>query len=236
MSSAWYNLLINLSLAIKGIVKHLDTFGVYFYGFFSLISCRKCLSTLLLENTKQPLDVCILKSPACMVSFLNFTIWIINAYSWSIYVQGDVPGFCVCTCMCMYVCICGIYAVWHFKKKKKSQGDISLNGGQKRDAHLPLCVCMRRWVFVRRGVIWKVTAGWVCLLFSVHLQPIKRQDWQICSPFFLPPPHLPLLVSSFLIFLFGVFSLCSPPFLFFLPYPAGVDFSPWKWPSSNVNF
>lgn len=44
-----------LSPAVHRILKHLpllDTFRVYFYGFFSLISCRKCLSRLSEENVK----------------------------------------------------------------------------------------------------------------------------------------------------------------------------------------
>lgn len=179
-------------------------------AFFSLISWRNCLSTLLLENTEQPLDVCILKSLACPLSFLNFTIWIKSPCSWNIYVQGQGPQdfgwMCVCFC-------CG-YAVW--QKIKNSQGDISLNWGHKRPRTSPSCVHMRRWVCARRRVIWKVTAGWVCLLFSVHLQPIKRQDWQIC-----PPPSPPFLLSSTpaasLCPCFLSSSLVSFSFLFLLP-------------------
>lgn len=52
----------------------------------------------------------------------------------------------------------------------------------------------------------------------------------------LPPPHLPFLASSFLSLLFGVSSLSSLPFILLLPCSAGVDFSYWKWPSSDVNF
>lgn len=64
-------------------------------------------------------------------------------------------------------------------------------------------------VFVRRRVIWKVTAGWVSLLFSVHPQPIKRHDWQIYSSSsssptpprvllsFTPPLCLLFIPSSF---------------------------------------
>lgn len=59
------------------------------------------------------------------------------------------------------------------------------------------CVCAGRWVFVRRGVIWKVTAGWVCLLFSVQLQPIKRQDWQIYSSSFSSSPTPSCVLLSF---------------------------------------
>lgn len=78
-----------------------------------------------------------------------------------------------------------------------------------RKGHAPplVCVCLcvgggvGRWVFVCRRVIWKVKAGWVCLLFSVHLQPIKRQDWQIFSSSFSPSPT-PARASS---------SLSPPP-------------------------
>lgn len=47
----------------------------------------------------------------------------------------------MCMVMCPdFVCICGIYAVWHFKK---SQGDISLNGGHKRHCTSPwVCACV----------------------------------------------------------------------------------------------
>lgn len=79
-SSQTYNFAISLSLAIKATVRHSDIFAVYFYGFFNLISCRKCAH----GECKTGWKVCILTSPVCKTGFLNFSSWIRNVYFWNI--------------------------------------------------------------------------------------------------------------------------------------------------------
>ena len=142
----------------------------------------------------------------------------------------SVFGVSVCAHLCLwYLCFLALL--------KESQGDISLNRAHKGPG-TSLCAFLfvGRWVFVRQKVIRKVTAGWVCLLFSVHFHPIKRQDWQICSSSFSSSLTLPCVLLSFL----SSLPLC-PFFSFFSCYPLPFTILGWswlsylKWPSSDVN-
>ena len=152
-----------------------------------------------------------------------------------------VAFLCVCVCVCVCVCARVLWYLCCLVLLKESQGDISLNGVHKRLHTFLVCVRVGRWVFVWGRVIWKVTAGWVCLLFSVHLQPIKRQDWQTCSSssaFSTSSSSSSTIPACVLLSFppFSVSSLSSFTFLFLLPYSTEVDFSYWLWPSSDVNF
>lgn len=135
---------------------------------------------------------------------------------WIAYVLGFGPG---CACVC--VCVCGICAVWFFMKRIPRWHFFEESAWKAAPS------CAGRWTFMRRRVIWKVTVGWVCLLFSVHLQPIKRQDWQISPPTLLTYPS----------FLFLFVSPLYPLLLSSSFYHNRLGLTlVWKWPSSHVNF
>lgn len=150
--SQTYNFVISLSLAIKATVRHSDLFAVYFYGFFNLISCRKCAD----GEYKTGWKVCILTSLVSKTGFQNFSSWIRNVYFWNINERGYVS-------VPLYVCLGGIYAVWRLKK---SQGDISLKGGGRKGHASPLvCVKSGGYLYSEGGYV--VSHGWLSSSFAL---------------------------------------------------------------------
>lgn len=145
----------------------------------------------------------------CTVSLLNFTILIINACSWNICLLGYVPGFCVCVCVLSYLYCLALL--------KDSQGDISLNGVHKSQ-RTSLCVYARGG----EGLSEKSRLAEFVFCSSYTSSQLRDKTDKSTPPLF--PPHLTLLVSSFLFILLYVSSLSPLPFLSVLPYSAGVDF------------